>query len=162
MFSKHIWIAAVLALTCSSASLALNKPVQGQAPAGANQTKSPTANNDTSRQERKMQDKLQSMYESGKLDADAVASYQQRLDEMKANEEELRAQGGMNAKATKDFLNKLDEMDRQLTKDAQDQAKAPKNDSSYSSTDKPTSDFSTYSKQGDPSESSSYAKSSDN
>src|SRR6516225_12081798 len=161
MFSKHIRIAVVLILACCSSSFALDKPAQ------QGQTKSQTINSDTGKQEMRMQFKLQSLAESGKLDADAVSDYQQRLDELKANEEELRVQGGMNKKAVSDLQSKLDEMDHQLDKAAQDRAqeraKSAKKDSSYSSSDNPT-DSSSYAKSGsgDSSQSSSYTKSTDN
>lgn len=158
MLRNHILMATVLVFACANTCFAA--PTQ---PGGKSQPGKPQANSDMSRLETKMQSKLQSVSESGKIDDEAMQAYQDRFNELRAKEEELRAQGAMTSKAVKDLQNGLDELERDLDKDVKEKAQEAKSQpGSYSKTQDTSGPGSSYAQSGDTSgQSSSYAKSTD-
>jgi flavin-dependent dehydrogenase len=110
-----------------------------------------------------MQSKLESVSESGKIDAEAMQGYQDRFNELRAKEEELRAQGAMTSKAVKDLQTGLDELERDMDKDVKDKTQAAKSaPGSYAKSQDTSGSGSSYAQSGDTSgPGSSYAKSTD-
>jgi hypothetical protein len=134
MFNKHFCWIAMLPLVLSVPCLATDKDTKGEKPASDNhaketketkETKVQPVSGDTRMRETKVQSSLQSTLDSGKIDADGIAGYQQRLDDLRAQEEELRSRGGMTTAATKDIMQKLDDIENDVANDVKERAAHP-------------------------------------
>lgn len=127
MFSKQNWTLAMLLFTLSSPCFAGNAPAQTGTSGNQPKPQATTARGGELRaRETKLESKLQSSLEAGKIDSDGLAGYQDRFNELRAKEEELRSGGAMTNNARQDLMHKMDELEADFDKDVQERAKGPK------------------------------------
>ena len=132
MFSNHVRAATILLLIASSPSFAGNAPGQVQTSTKYSQAKETkpqavakppavnrplTSNTDLRARESKIESKLQANLEAGKIDSEVVTGYQDRINELRAKEEELRSGGAMTGQATQDIMDKLNDLETDFDKD---------------------------------------------